>query len=179
MGWGVGRPVHDHVDGLGVGFVGYDFGVFAEEFEDSVGSRVPWDLHFKMLPNGGKMGSDDRTGLGRYIGHLDDSPVHPFGKLTEILEWNCFPRFLHHDFSQSGGKARSNSGSGEVTLSRVHVTHNLHQRRTMRGKYLCTNNASARPNGIDTTGHTFRTNTESAAIHEMRGGNTYECTEQE
>jgi hypothetical protein len=122
----------------------------------------------------GKYGGNSRG----YIGHLDDSPVHAFGKFTEILEWNGFPRFLHHDFSQSRGKPSSNSRSGEITLSRMHITHNLHQRRKMRCKYLRTNNASACADGVDTTRHTFRTNTKSAVIHEM-GDRTYERTEQE
>jgi hypothetical protein len=59
---GVAEPIHDHVDGLGVGFVGYNFGVFAEEFEDSVSGRVPRDLYCQMLhpiKDGGKDGGKE------------------------------------------------------------------------------------------------------------------------
>jgi hypothetical protein len=49
------------MDWLGVGFIGHDLGVLAEEFEDSVSSRVPRDLHCKMIKMGERWGT-----MGKY-----------------------------------------------------------------------------------------------------------------
>ena len=101
----------------------------------------------------------------RYVGHLDNSPVHAFGEFTEILEGDGFFCVVHDGcFPDARGKLCSETRERLRSIhlwksQRGHVTDNLAINKESKKGYLSADDTMTSPKRIDTTGHTFRTKT--------------------
>jgi len=156
-GWGV--PIHDHVDWLGVDFVGNDFGVFAEKVKDCIRGRVPGDLSVNLVTRWGVRGRSTfvilTTAQSMRLASLLRSwkGIVSFASSMTVVSpipgVNCVPR---------RGRDCGVYISGNRNVAMLLTIYHLNTIRRW-GIYLSADDTMAGTEWVNATRHTFRTKT--------------------